>query len=145
MIIHLDGMGLGGFGSCHSLGIAVGLSGYGMCQMRGAIRSTIFLKMPRVMRDKLRVGHYFLICPTLIFFLKVQVVTKPVTCPFGKSLLAECHPLDDQIVPGPITANVLQLQEVGDFEDENRLPPLNLIRSTKLHLTTEPPISCRCC
>src|SRR5690606_24280051 len=40
---------------------------------------------------------------------------------------------------------VLQLQEVGDFGDENCLPPLNLIRSTKLHLTTEPPISCRCC
>ena len=41
--------------------------------------------------------------------------------------------------------DVLQLQEVGDFGDENCLPPLNLIRSTKLHLTTEPPISCRCC
>jgi hypothetical protein len=37
--------------------------------------------------------------------------------------------------------NVLQLQEVGDFEAQNCLPPLNLIRSTKLHLTTEPPIS----
>jgi hypothetical protein len=41
--------------------------------------------------------------------------------------------------------NGLQLQEVGDFEAQNCLPPLNLIRSTKLHLTTEPPISCRCC
>jgi hypothetical protein len=41
--------------------------------------------------------------------------------------------------------DVLQLQEVGDFGDENCLPPQNLIRSTKLHLTTEPPISCRCC
>ena len=41
--------------------------------------------------------------------------------------------------------NGLRLQEVGDFGDENCLPPLNLIRSTKLHLTTEPPISCRCC
>jgi hypothetical protein len=41
-----------------------------------------------------------------------------------------------------MTHNVLQLQEVGDFGDENCLPPLNLIRSTKLHLTTEPPISC---
>ncbi|MBK7799247.1 MAG: hypothetical protein KA987_15965 [Saprospiraceae bacterium] len=37
--------------------------------------------------------------------------------------------------------DVLQLQEFGDFGDENFLPPLNLIRSTKLHLTTEPPIS----
>jgi len=44
-----------------------------------------------------------------------------------------------------ITANVLQLQEVGDFGDENCLPPLNLIRSTKLHLPIVPPISCRCC
>ena len=44
-----------------------------------------------------------------------------------------------------ITPNVLQLQEVGDFGDENCLPVLNLIRSTKLQLTTEPPIFCRCC
>ena len=44
-----------------------------------------------------------------------------------------------------LSANVLQLQEVGDFEAQNCLPPQNLIRSTKLHLTTEPPISCRCC
>src|SRR5690554_4795762 len=41
--------------------------------------------------------------------------------------------------------NVLQLQEVGDFGDENCLPPLNLIRSTKLHLPIVPLISCRCC
>jgi len=38
----------------------------------------------------------------------------------------------------------LQLQEVGDFGDENFLTPQNLIRSTKLYLTTEPPIFCRC-
>src|SRR5690554_1559989 len=44
-----------------------------------------------------------------------------------------------------LTANGWQLQEVGDFGDENCLPALHLIRSTKLHLTTEPPISCRCC
>ena len=41
--------------------------------------------------------------------------------------------------------NGLRLQEVGDFEALNYLPPMNLIRSTKLQLTTEPPISCRCC
>jgi hypothetical protein len=41
--------------------------------------------------------------------------------------------------------NVSTLGEGGDFGDENCLPPLNLIRSTKLHLSTEPPISCRCC
>ncbi len=40
-----------------------------------------------------------------------------------------------------VLGNVLQLQEVGDFGAENWLPPLNLIRCTKLHLTTEPPIS----
>jgi len=39
----------------------------------------------------------------------------------------------------------LQLQEGADFEAPNCLPPQNLIRSTKLHLTTEPPISCKCC
>src|SRR5690554_285829 len=44
-----------------------------------------------------------------------------------------------------VATNGLQLQEVGDFGALNCLPPLNLIRSTKLHLTTEPPISCRCC
>jgi hypothetical protein len=44
-----------------------------------------------------------------------------------------------------MTHNVLQLQEVGDYEDENCLPPLSLTRSTKLLLTTEPPISFRCC
>jgi hypothetical protein len=50
------------------------------------------------------------------------------------------------IHPSPdLRRNGLQLQEVGDFGDENCLPALNLIRSTKLHLTTEPPISCRCC
>jgi hypothetical protein len=44
-----------------------------------------------------------------------------------------------------VSRNGLQLQEVGDYEAQNCLPPLNLIRSTKLHLTTEPPISYRCC
>ena len=29
-----------------------------------------------------------------------------------------------------MTANGLQLQEVGDFGEQNCLPPLNLIRST---------------
>jgi len=37
-----------------------------------------------------------------------------------------------------ITANVLALGEEADFEALNCLPALNLIRSTKLHLTTEP-------
>ena len=41
--------------------------------------------------------------------------------------------------------DVLQLQVVGDFEAQNCLPPINLIRSTNVYVTTEPPISCRCC
>ena len=44
-----------------------------------------------------------------------------------------------------LACNVLRLQEVGDFGAQNCLPALNLIRSKKLHLSTEPPISCRCC
>jgi len=27
------------FGSCHSFGVAVGLRGYGMCQMRGQVEA----------------------------------------------------------------------------------------------------------
>jgi len=42
-------------------------------------------------------------------------------------------------------ANVLALGEEADFEALSCLPPQNLIRSTNLHLTTEPPIFCRCC
>jgi len=34
--------------------------------------------------------------------------------------------------------NVLALGEEADFEALNSLPALNLIRSTKLHLSTEP-------
>ena len=37
-----------------------------------------------------------------------------------------------------VTANVLALGEEADFEVLNCLPALNLIRSTKLHLSTEP-------
>jgi len=37
-----------------------------------------------------------------------------------------------------ITGNVLALGEEADFEAQIFLPELNLIRSTKLHLSTEP-------
>jgi hypothetical protein len=37
-----------------------------------------------------------------------------------------------------IVGNVLALGEEADFEALNCLPALNLIRSTKLHLSTEP-------
>jgi hypothetical protein len=40
-----------------------------------------------------------------------------------------------------MTAHELVLGEEADFEALKFLPALNLIRSTKLHLTTEPPIS----
>jgi len=46
-----------------------------------------------------------------------------------------------------MTHNVLQLGEEADFEALNCLPALNLIRSTKLHLSTEPaflPNPCVC-
>jgi len=37
-----------------------------------------------------------------------------------------------------MTHNVLALGEEADFEGPNCLPALNLIRSTKLHSSTEP-------
>src|SRR5690554_1759383 len=46
-----------------------------------------------------------------------------------------------------LTANVLALGEEADFEAQNCLPALNLIRSTKLQLSTEPaflPNACVC-
>ena len=70
------------FGSCHSFGVAVGLRGYGMCQMRGDFRSTIFLKMRRVDRFVFQFNFY-----------KVQVDRKPLTCPLGKSLFIEVSPV----------------------------------------------------
>jgi len=39
---------------------------------------------------------------------------------------------------GKIAPNVLALGEEADFEALNCLPALNLIGSTKLHLSTEP-------
>jgi len=47
-----------------------------------------------------------------------------------------------------IVPNVLQLPEGGDFEDFEALhcqPSRNFDRSTKLDLTTEPPLLGRCC
>jgi hypothetical protein len=39
---------------------------------------------------------------------------------------------------GELLHNVLALCEEADFEVLNYLPALNLLRSTKLHLSTEP-------
>ncbi len=85
------------FCSCHSFGVVVALRGYGMCQMFGASEAQIYLKMRRVGQCVYQLSH------VLIF--SVQVVPKPFTCPRKKSLLVECHSLDDQIVRGPIITN----------------------------------------
>ena len=53
--------------------------------------------------------------------------------------------LDMDNIPSNFQEILKHEQEVGDFGDENSLPPLNLLRSTKLYFTTEPPISCWCC
>jgi hypothetical protein len=45
----------------------------------------------------------------------------------------------------PITNNVLQLPEGGDFGALHCQPSTNFDRSTKLDLTTEPPLLGRCC
>ena len=44
-----------------------------------------------------------------------------------------------------LTHNGMQLQEVGDFGAEKFIEPLHLMRRTKIQVTTEPPIYCRCC
>jgi len=44
-----------------------------------------------------------------------------------------------------LAANVLALGEEADFEALNYLPARNLIRSTKLHLSTEPTFLLNAC
>ena len=44
-----------------------------------------------------------------------------------------------------MTHNVLQLPEGGDLEALHCQPSTNFDRSTKLDLTTEPPLLGRCC
>ena len=65
-----------GFGSCHSLGFAVGLRGYGMCQMRGAIRRKIFLK-------KRRVGCFFLPSPNVVYEVVVNRLASRILVQVG--------------------------------------------------------------
>ena len=45
----------------------------------------------------------------------------------------------------PLYPNGLQLPEGGDFEAPHCQPSTNFDRSTKLDLTTEPPLLGRCC
>ena len=47
--------------------------------------------------------------------------------------------------PYSMTANGWQLPEGGDFEALHCQPSRNFDRSTKLDLTTEPPLLGRCC
>jgi hypothetical protein len=101
----------GRFGSCHRFGVAVGLRGYGMCQMRGASRSTIFLKMRRV------VCIIFQSVPSFNFS-KAKLSAKPFTCPRGKPLFENCRPFffETQICPGPIATNVGAYFSLADQE-----------------------------
>ena len=46
---------------------------------------------------------------------------------------------------GRLAGNVLQLPEGGDFEALHCQPSTNFDKSTKLDLTTEPPLLGRCC
>jgi hypothetical protein len=74
----------GRVGSFACFGCAMGLRGKQMCQQDG-LRRRIFFKNAN---GRL---YYFLTCSTFIFF-KVQVVTEPLPCPRGKSLLGSRQP-----------------------------------------------------
>jgi hypothetical protein len=49
------------------------------------------------------------------------------------------------LLVGPMRTNVWALGEEADFEAQNFLPAQNLIRSTKLHLSTEPAFLLNAC
>jgi len=59
--------------------------------------------------------------------------------------LFNCMSVDVCIVVSWVAANVLQLPEGGDFEALHCQPSRDFDRSTKLDLTTEPPLLGRCC
>ena len=73
------------FGSCHSFGVAVGLCGYGMCQMRGDFRSTIFLKMRRVGCINFSLSH-------ISFFQSPSCLRSRSLVPVGNLCLENCQP-----------------------------------------------------
>ena len=95
-----------GFGSCHSLGVAVGLRGYGMCQRRWRFVGRHFLT-----NAKGRPFHFSFVQRYLFF--KSPRCPKAVTCPRGKSLIVEGHPLDDQIVRALLLPTVVCLCWLG--------------------------------
>ncbi|MBK6888422.1 MAG: hypothetical protein IPH02_00370 [Sphingobacteriales bacterium] len=71
-----------------------------------------------------------------------------VTCQNGLSLLIRLifsRPFMVALSSFRLTANVLQLPEGGDFEALHCQTSINFDRSTKLDLTTEPPLLGRCC
>src|SRR5690606_22483103 len=75
---------------------------------------------------------------SLIFFSKFLLITIP-------DILNPIFFLNFEECLCKISANVLQLPEGGDFEALHCQPSRNFDRSTKLDLTTEPPLLGRCC
>ena len=71
------------------------------------------------------------------YFFKVQVVPKPLACHRGKSLLVECHPLDDQIVRALLLPTFM-FMTAWAFEARHCPTLPNEIKKTKLQIYTEP-------
>ena len=74
-----------------------------MCQMRGTILRSTFLK-----NAKGRPFHFSLV-QHYLFFSRSKLSQSRSLVPVEKSLLVDCHPLDDPNCPGPITANVTNI------------------------------------
>ena len=64
---------------------------------------------------------------------------------FNCSVNEVSTPCTQNLLWSTIAHNVLQLPEGGDFEALHCQPSTNFDRSTKLDLTTEPPLLGRCC
>jgi hypothetical protein len=104
------------FGSCHSFGRAVGCVAMACAKCAGQSEDDSSKKCEGLANMFYQLFH-------VLKYFKVQVVPKPSTCPREKSMLLECHPLDDQIVRGPITANVCvcDVAGIGGQMKEERL------------------------
>src|SRR5690554_1020400 len=75
-------------------------------------------------------------------FVSVSFRSKVLSCMYVSSICLFCHL---ERCPVTLATNVLQLPEGGDFEALHCQPSKNFDRSTKLDLTTEPPLLGRCC
>ena len=75
---------------------------------------------------------------SLTFFHRTNVTLKLLFSKFKNLFVSGLEVLN-------MRYNVLQLPEGGDFEALHCQPSTNLYRSTKLDLTTEPPLLGRCC